>query len=406
MRKTLLYAGRALALVLLGLGLLVPPQSAQASARLSVTAKAERAQSPSKAKPKKAKAKKSRATKPRAKAKPTAIKARPKATVVRAAAPARITAVGAAGAAGLVGTALAADALDGRVTGFTDAGLPGDPLRLNSSAVLIVDRDTNAVLLGKNDDAVLPIASLTKLMTGLVIADAELPMHERLTITGDDVDRLKNSGSRLAVGTRLTRSEALHLALMSSENRAAHALGRTYPGGIPAFVDAMNRKAVELGMTNTRFVEPTGLSSGNRSSPRDLARLVAAAAERPVLRELTTSPEYELASGRRMVHYRNSNKLVRESDWDILLQKTGYIREAGRCVAMQVRLAGRDLIMVLMDAANSSARWTDAERLLRWLEQSLLPGQAGQRDGSVPMSRDLSVIEPAAPVPLPLATAG
>jgi len=250
-----------------------------------------------------------------------------------------------------------------------------DPAYLHSQAVLVIDRDTNAVLVGKNDAAVLPIASLTKLMTGLVIADANLPMDEVLTITEDDVDRIKGSGSRLAVGTRLTRGEALHLALMASENRAAHALGRTYPGGVGAFVVAMNRKAAEIGMTQTRFVEPTGLSPDNRSSPRDLARLVAAAAERPMLRELSTAPSYELASGRRVVQYRNSNKLVRESSWDILLQKTGYIREAGRCVAMQVRLAGRNLIMVLMDAADSSARWTDAERLLHWLEQSLPQGQ-------------------------------
>ncbi len=252
------------------------------------------------------------------------------------------------------------------------------PLRLHSSAVLVVDRDTNAVLLGKNDAAVLPIASLTKLMTGLVIVDAGLPMDEVLTITEADIDRLKGSGSRLAVGTRLTRAEALHLALMSSENRAAHALGRTYPGGLPAFVAAMNRKAVELGMTQTRFVEPTGLSSDNRSSPRDLARLTAAAAERPLLRELSTSPEYELQAGKRVVHFRNSNRLVRESDWNILLQKTGYIREAGRCVVMQVRLAGRDLIMVLMDAANSTARWADAERLLRWLDHTLVSGDSAQ----------------------------
>ncbi|MEW6693387.1 D-alanyl-D-alanine endopeptidase [Tepidimonas thermarum] len=265
-----------------------------------------------------------------------------------------------------------------------DDSLPLDPSRLHSNAVLVIDRDTNAVLLGKNDGAVLPIASITKLMTGLVIADAGLPMDEMITITEDDVDRLKGSGSRLAVGTRLSRAEALHLALMASENRAAHALGRTYPGGVPAFVAAMNRKAAQLGMNATRFVEPTGLSSDNQSSPRDLARLVAVAAERPMLRELTTSPEYELASGRRVVHFRNSNKLVRESDWDILLQKTGYIREAGRCVAMQVRLAGRDLIMVLMDAANSSARWTDAERLLRWLERSLLPGTDRSGEAALP----------------------
>ncbi|MDW8337361.1 MAG: hypothetical protein RMK34_10400, partial [Tepidimonas sp.] len=186
----------------------------------------------------------------------------------------------------------------------------------------------------------------------------------------------KGSGSRLAVGTRLTRAEALHLALMASENRAAHALGRTYPGGIGAFVAAMNNKAYQLGLRQTEFVEPTGLSAENRSSPRDLARLVQVASTRPLLRELSVSPEYELADGRRVVHYRNTNKLVRESDWDILLQKTGYIREAGRCVAMQVRLAGRNVIMVLMNASHSAARWADAEQLLQWLQRSLVGSAA------------------------------
>ncbi|OBS30719.1 hypothetical protein A9O67_07000 [Tepidimonas fonticaldi] len=396
MNKTLLWGTRALVLALVGWGLSLPPQAAHA-ATVAVSAKADRAKSPAKPRAKAAKAA------PRAKhrvqrggerraasAQPAAPKAQaalPAAAAPRAAAApmprTRATLVSAsAGAAALSGAAYASAAAGGGADDMHALSL--DPVRLNSNAVLVVDRDTNAVLVGKNDAAVLPIASLTKLMTGLVIADAGLPMDEILTITADDVDRLKGSGSRLAVGTRLSRAEALHLALMSSENRAAHALGRTYPGGIPAFVAAMNRKAAELGMSATRFVEPTGLSSDNQSSPRDLARLVSAAAERPVLRELTTSPEYELASGRRVVHYRNSNKLVRESEWDILLQKTGYIREAGRCVAMQVRLAGRDLIMVLMDAADSSARWTDAERLLRWLEQSLLRPGAGKREALMP----------------------
>ncbi|MFN3612078.1 D-alanyl-D-alanine carboxypeptidase family protein [Tepidimonas sp.] len=396
MNKTLLWGTRALALALVGWGLSLPPQAAHA-ATVSVSAKADRAKPPAKPRAKAAKAAprakhraQSGTTRRTASAQPAALKAQaafpaaaPRAT--GASAPrTRTTLVSAPamGAAALSGAAFVSRPAEG---GTDDAhALSLDPVRLNSNAVLVVDRDTNAVLVGKNDAAVLPIASLTKLMTGLVIADAGLPMDEVLTITADDIDRLKGSGSRLAVGTRLSRAEALHLALMSSENRAAHALGRTYPGGIPAFVAAMNRKAAELGMSATRFVEPTGLSSDNQSSPRDLARLVSAAAERPVLRELTTSPEYELASGRRVVHYRNSNKLVRESEWDILLQKTGYIREAGRCVAMQVRLAGRDLIMVLMDAADSSARWTDAERLLRWLEQSLLRSGAGKPEALMP----------------------
>lgn len=257
-----------------------------------------------------------------------------------------------------------------------------DPLNLNSSVALVMDAETNEILLGKNDTAVLPIASLTKLMTGVLIADAQLPMDEMITITSADVDRLKNSGSRLAVGSRLTRGEALHLAMMSSENRAAHALARTYPGGVDHFVRLMNQKAATLGMSDTRFVDPTGLSSLNQSSARDLAILTAASHERSVLRELSTSPGYELDVGRHVLAYRNSNRLVKSDAWDIGLQKTGFIREAGRCVVMQVNVAGRQLIMVLLDATNNNARLGDAERLRRWVESSLtgaqpLPGSAG-----------------------------
>lgn len=257
-----------------------------------------------------------------------------------------------------------------------------DPLNLNSSVALVMDAETNEILLGKNDTAVLPIASLTKLMTGVLIADAQLPMDEMITITSADVDRLKNSGSRLAVGSRLTRGEALHLAMMSSENRAAHALARTYPGGVDHFVRLMNQKASTLGMSDTRFVDPTGLSSLNQSSARDLAILTAASHERSVLRELSTSPGYELDVGRHVLAYRNSNRLVKSDAWDIGLQKTGFIREAGRCVVMQVNVAGRQLIMVLLDATNNNARLGDAERLRRWVESSLsgaqpLPRSAG-----------------------------
>ncbi len=246
-----------------------------------------------------------------------------------------------------------------------------DPLNLNSSAVLVIDQSTHEILLGKNDTAVLPIASLTKLMTGLLISESRLPMDEIITIDSADVDRLKNSGSRLAVGSRLSRAEAMHLALMSSENRAAHALGRTYPGGVQAFVRRMNERAVELGMTDTRFVDPTGLSSDNRSSARDLAALATVAYERPMLRDLSTSPSYQVASGRGVLQYRNSNRLVHDESWNIGLQKTGYIREAGRCLVMQVSVAGRQLIMVLLDAAGPAARIGDAERLRRWAESAL-----------------------------------
>ena len=243
-----------------------------------------------------------------------------------------------------------------------------DPLELNSSVALVVDQETNEVLFSKNDAAVLPIASLTKLMTGLVVADAHLNMQEMITITQDDVDTFKGSSSRLAVGTTLSRGELMHLALMSSENRAAHALGRTYPGGLSEFVRLMNKKALELGMADTRYVEPTGLSSSNQSSARDLATLVSVAYQRPILRDLSTSPSYEVDLGRRTLHYNNSNGLIKNPSWDIGLQKTGYISEAGRCLVMQAKVAGRQLIMVFLDATGKVGRMQDAERVRRWVE--------------------------------------
>ncbi|AOS79786.1 MULTISPECIES: serine hydrolase [Hydrogenophaga] len=249
-------------------------------------------------------------------------------------------------------------------------GLHGidDELDLNASVALVVDQRTNEVLFSKNDSAVLPIASLTKLMTGLVVVEAGQNMDETITITRDDIDTIKGSRSRLAVGTRLTRGEAMHLALMSSENRAANALGRHFPGGLDAFVKRMNDKAAELGMHDTRYVEPTGLSSQNRSSARDLAILVSAAYERPMLRDLSTSPGYEVDVGRRTLQYNNSNRLIKNPEWDIGLQKTGYISEAGRCLVMQASVAGRQLIMVFLDASGRMGRLQDAERVRRWVE--------------------------------------
>src|SRR6185295_5076329 len=234
-------------------------------------------------------------------------------------------------------------------------------------AALVLDQDTNEVLFSKNSEAVLPIASLTKLMTAVVVTEAQLPMDEVLTITQDDVDTEKHSGSRLRVGTQLNRGEMLHLALMSSENRAAHALGRHYPGGMDAFVSAMNAKAQELGMTDTRYVEPTGLSSRNQSSARDLGTLVKAAYGHQIIRELSTMPEHQVAIGKRQINFRNTNLLVRNPTWDIGLQKTGYISEAGRCLVMQASLAGRKLIMVFLDSAGKYSRIGDAERVRRWL---------------------------------------
>ena len=244
-----------------------------------------------------------------------------------------------------------------------------DSLELKSSVALVLDADTNEVLLSKNPQAVLPIASLTKLMTALVVTEAQLPLNEMLTVTEDDIDTEKGSRSRLRVGTGLSREEMLHLALMASENRAAHALGRSYPGGIDAFVAAMNRKARELGMNDTHYVEPTGLSSRNQSSARDLATLVQAAQEHQMIREFSTSPEYEVEVGNRLTHFRTTNALVRSPSWDIAIQKTGYITEAGRCLVMQARMAGRKLIMVFLDSSGKYSRLGDAERVRRWVNE-------------------------------------
>lgn len=243
-----------------------------------------------------------------------------------------------------------------------------DPLALKSSVAFVLDQDTNEVLFAKNSQAVLPIASLTKLMTALIVVEAHQPLDEVLSVTEEDVDTEKNSSSRLAVGTKLTREEMLHLALMASENRAAHALGRHYPGGLPAFVQAMNKKAQELGMTSTRYVEPTGLSSNNQSSAPDLAALVKTAYNYPLLREFSTSQEYQVAVGSRQVQFHNTNGLVRNHSWEIGLQKTGYISEAGRCLVMQARMAGRKLIMVFLDSAGKYSRLADAERVRHWIE--------------------------------------
>jgi D-alanyl-D-alanine endopeptidase (penicillin-binding protein 7) len=259
-----------------------------------------------------------------------------------------------------------------------------DALDLKSSVALVMDQETNEVLFSKNPGAVLPIASLTKLMTALVVVEAQQPLDEMLTVTPEDIDLEKGSHSRLAVGTQLTREEMLHLALMSSENRAANALGRHYPGGLRSFVIAMNHKAAELGMSGTRYVEPTGLSSRNQSSARDLATLVDAAYQHPLIRELSTSQEYQVVVGRRNLQYRNTNGLVRNPTWEIGLQKTGYISEAGRCLVMQASLAGRKLIMVFLDSAGKYSRIGDAERVRRWLETTMPLGQPQPATAATP----------------------
>ena len=243
-----------------------------------------------------------------------------------------------------------------------------DDFDLKSSVAYVIDQDTNEVLLSKNDQAILPIASITKLMTGVVLSEAKLSMDESITITQDDVDTEKGSSSRLKVGTTLTRGELLHLSLMASENRAAHALGRTYPGGLNAFVDLMNAKATSLGMRDTRYIEPTGLSSKNQSSAKDLATLVSFAYQDSLLRELSTSPSYQVEVGKHTLNYKTTNRLIKNPNWDIGLQKTGYISEAGQCLVMQAKIAGRKLIMVFLDSAGKLSRIADAERVRRWVE--------------------------------------
>jgi len=254
----------------------------------------------------------------------------------------------------------------GKLAGLHSAD--DDQIALKSSVAYVIDQDTQEVLLSKNDQAILPIASITKLMTALVVQEANLDMDESITISVDDIDTEKGSGSRLRPGTTLTRSELLHLALMSSENRAAHALGRTYPAGLDAFINQMNAKAAQLGMRDTRYAEPTGLSSRNQSSAKDLATLVAFAANDSTLRELSTSNGFQVEVGRKTLKYRSTNRLVSNPNWDIDLQKTGYISEAGQCLVMQVKVAGRKLIMVFLDSAGKFSRIADAERVRRWLE--------------------------------------
>jgi len=243
-----------------------------------------------------------------------------------------------------------------------------DPLSLRSNVAFVLDQNSSEVLFEKNANVALPIASITKLMTGLVVVEAGQDLNETLTITNADVDRLKYSSSRLPVGARMTRNNLLHIALMSSENRAAAALGRNYPGGIEAFVAAMNAKAKELGMNDTRYVDSSGLSSQNVSSARDLAKLVAFAHQKPLLRQYSTDPNWVVEASGRPMRYANTNYLVALPDWNIGLQKTGFINEAGRCLVMQAMIQGRNVIMVFLDSKGKMSRTADAGRMRRWLE--------------------------------------
>ncbi len=248
---------------------------------------------------------------------------------------------------------------------------PADPA-LRSSAALVLDLRNSSVLYSRHADIALPIASITKLMTALVVMEASQPLDEMLTVSDDDRSFGKGSFSRLAPGTELSRGDLMHLALMASENRAAHALGRNYPGGIAACVIAMNAKARELGMTSSHFVEPTGLSDENVASPEDLSKLVMAAAKVAAIREYSTDGDYAVHVGRHVVHYRNTDSLVSKPDWDIVVQKTGYIHEAGRCLVMQTVIEDRPMVIVLLNSYGKRTRVADARRVRRWVEATLV----------------------------------
>ncbi|HEY4374500.1 MAG TPA: D-alanyl-D-alanine endopeptidase [Burkholderiales bacterium] len=247
-------------------------------------------------------------------------------------------------------------------------------LSVQSNIALVVDQSTGRTVFGKNVDEVHPIASISKLMTAQVILDAQLPMEERVTITEADVDTEKGTRSRLRVGTELTRTQLLQLALMSSENRAAHALARTYPEGLQAFVLLMNQKAKALGMTNSHFVEPTGLSSSNVSTASDLVKLVHAAERYTVIREYTTTSSRDVEVMGRVMRFNNTNRLVGSEAWDIVLSKTGFINEAGRCLVMQARIEGRPLTIVLLDSWGRMTRLGDANRIRKWLTSQASAG--------------------------------
>ena len=243
---------------------------------------------------------------------------------------------------------------------------------LRSSAALVLDTTHSSVLYSRRSDIALPIASITKLMTALVVMDAAQPLDEMLAITREDRSLGKGSYSPLAPRTHLSRRDLMHLALMASENRAAHALGRNYPGGIEACVTAMNAKARELGMTSAHFVEPTGLSDENVASPEDLAKLVVAAARVPEIRSYSTDSEHVVRVGRRMVRFRNTDSLVNKPDWNIVVQKTGYISQAGRCLVMQTVIEDRTLVIVLLNSFGKLTRVADARRVRRWVEATLV----------------------------------
>lgn len=248
----------------------------------------------------------------------------------------------------------------------------GDGPPLKSRSFLVIDESDSSILLAKHADEPKPIASITKLMTSLVTAEAHLNMDEVIEITAEDGLGAKTVSSRLNPGTRLSRADLMHLALMASENRAAHALARSYPGGLDACIAAMNAKAQSLGMTHTHFEDPTGLSSDNVASSHDLAKLVLAASAVPMIREYSTDQRYTVRVGHRDMEFHNTDALVKNPTWNIVVQKTGYIEEAGRCLVMKTVMAGRSVIIVLLDSTGKYTRVADAQRVRKWLESHIL----------------------------------
>ncbi|HEY4351103.1 MAG TPA: D-alanyl-D-alanine endopeptidase [Paraburkholderia sp.] len=239
---------------------------------------------------------------------------------------------------------------------------------LRSTVAYVVDQNTSEPVFDKNSRAVVPIASISKLMTAMVVLDSKEPMTEQIEVTDEDRDYEKNTGSRLSVGSVLSREDMLHIALMASENRAAAALSRYFPGGRPAFMAAMNAKARQLGMVDTHFENPTGLTSQNVSTARDLVKMVNAAYQYPMIRRFSTDRSYEVYTGKRTLAYNSTNALVRNPSWDIGLQKTGFINEAGECLVMQATIDNRPMIMVLLDSAGKYSRFADATRLRTWID--------------------------------------
>jgi serine-type D-Ala-D-Ala endopeptidase (penicillin-binding protein 7) len=242
-----------------------------------------------------------------------------------------------------------------------------DP-KLMSSSVLVVDQSDSSVLYSRHSDVAAPIASITKLMTALVVLDAKQSLDEPIQITDADRDFPKAAFSRLTVGATLTRGDLMHLALMSSENRAAHALGNNYPGGMHAMVAAMNAKAAALGMTNSHFVDPTGLSSENVASPEDLTKMVIAASKNRTIREYSTDKNYSVRVRKHLVEFHNTDNLVANPTWNIIVQKTGYITEAGKCLVMAAVIEGRSVVIVLLDSLGKYTRVADAKRIKSWME--------------------------------------